>query len=233
MPGHPDGQSYALWRGTPLFASSSVAVSNGNPIIKSGLITNFASIRIRASTSPANGMTVNCQYFTDPTLIVPVGGYSWGVPTGMSLDVLAPALGNFVQVTVSTTTVAVFNIALAILGMNVGVSYPTYPFPTNDVESNSTSVAASSSLIVPLLFVMAGRCHFSFRDINSSTKLSFFVSVYNLDGTVGEPIIPNLAPQGQGFEDFTIDATPLCVNIANGDAAAAHNAGYFLSIDGR
>lgn len=232
MPGHPDGQSYAVWRGTPLFASASAPISNGNPIIVTGLITNFASIRIRASTSPANGMTINCQYFTDPTLTVPVGGYSWGVPNGMSLDVLAPALGNFVQVTVSTTTVAVFDIALAVLGMNVGVSAPTYPFANNDVSATTVSVAASSSVIVPLLFVMAGRAHFWWRDITSSGKLSFFINALALNGVPGVGITTNAAPVTQVSGDFTIDATPLCVNISNSDTVA-HSAGYFLSIDGR
>lgn len=232
MAGHPDDQSYANWRGAPIFASASTPVSNAAPIIKSATITNFASLRIRASAAGPNGMTVNVQYFTDVSLATPLGGNTWNVPDTMSLDVIDPALGDFVQVTISTPNVAAFNIALAIIPMNVGNAAPVYPYPINDVSQASVSIAASSTSVFILPFVAAGRGHYEFRDINTSTKLAFFIDQVKQDGTAGIPLVPQQAPVTQVSGDFVIDATPLCVAVTNGDTVA-HNAGFFLSVDGR
>src|SRR5712691_5421853 len=101
MPGYPDDQDYADWRG-PLTAAQQFTVTIATPVTISDNITNFGSLLIRC-TAPVGGVSVILQFFTDSTLATQVGSMSWTVSGGALLLSVVPALGNFYTIQLTTS----------------------------------------------------------------------------------------------------------------------------------
>src|SRR5258708_12409601 len=64
MLGHPDGQSYALWRGNALL-SAQETVTNIAPFALDAIVTNFASLMVHVQAAANNGGAVTAQFYDD------------------------------------------------------------------------------------------------------------------------------------------------------------------------
>src|SRR5258708_23031218 len=64
MLGHPDGQSYALWRGNALL-SAQETVTNIAPFALDAIVTNFASLMVHVQAAANNGGAVTAPFYDD------------------------------------------------------------------------------------------------------------------------------------------------------------------------
>src|SRR5258708_40166814 len=64
MLGHPDGQSYALWRGNALL-SAQETVTNIAPFALDAIVTNFASLMVHVQAAANNGGAGTAQFYDD------------------------------------------------------------------------------------------------------------------------------------------------------------------------
>jgi hypothetical protein len=126
MVGHPDFQDYAVWRGDPLITMFNVPFGAGQSFQQSGPVGAFPSFQIHAKFAQA-GCVITVTFYLDAALTEQLATYEWVPDANMSLDVILPAMGDYVTVTfgnplgVGTTgTVAAWPCALP-------TSKPVYP----------------------------------------------------------------------------------------------------------
>lgn len=233
MPGHPDGQNYAIWRGTIFLANVTQAISNAAPINVQGQVTNFASLAINIAGGTAGGVTATVTWFTDQTATQQTAIQSWIIPAGCQLGVIVPCLGNFVKIQITTPTAPVTTIAVAIYPDNTPVSAPSYVWENGQIGQLALSIPAGGSTIVLMPQVMSGRGHYYFVDGTSSTHLSAHVITVTQAGAISTRLASAFAPFTVFQGDFVVSGEPIGVLISNNDGAAAHLVDYALMLDGR
>lgn len=233
MPGHPDGQNYAIWRGPDFFASSAQHVDSATPIVAQGLVTSYASLVVNANSAITGGITVTADWYTDATFAIRTVRQQWDLPTLMNLDAILPCLGNFVQVVISTTSVAGGSIPASIYPTNTPVDAPRYVSTKNILGGNAVVVPAATTLEFTLPAIGAGKGHVYFEDVTASTKLTAKVATLKIDSTQDRPLVNIPNPVTSFQSDFNAPDLPVGIFIANGDGVAAHNCNYSLHIDGR
>src|SRR5258708_35289650 len=101
MLGHPDGQSYALWRGNALL-SAQETVTNIAPFALDAIVTNFASLMVHVQAAANNGGAVTAPVYDDaPHTKVP-GQFSWQL-WNCELKANVPILGHPLRFALTTT----------------------------------------------------------------------------------------------------------------------------------
>ena len=233
MPGHPDGQNYAIWRGPQFLASVSQGLNSVTPINASGQVTNFASLVLNVNGGSASGVTVTVSWFTDQTATLLLFNQVWNVPAGTQLSVIIPCVGNFVQVQITTPAVPIIHIAVSIYPTNTPVSAPRYFSVGNEVSGNFRSIAASTTVIASLPRIASGEGHFFLRDDVNSGKFNIAIGTLNLDGTFNIPMVTQDPLTTGFFGDLRCPDDPLGIFIQNLDGVAAHTLTYLFNVDGR
>jgi hypothetical protein len=231
--GHPDDQAYASWRGPDFAASSGFPLSNGNPFQTQGFITNFASFAIFCAPTNPGGATVVVNFYTDDTLTIPVGGFSWAVPNGTLLHNVIPGLGNFVVIHITTTDAAANTMQIAVYPTNTPVGAPSYSGPANYVQGFNVNVAASSTVTALLPYVAAGKGYIFLADRLSTAHLTGRIVTVRADGTSQARLVDWNTLTPFQSQEFVAPGQALRVEVDNTDGAASHQVNYFCSVDGR
>jgi hypothetical protein len=233
VPGHPDGQNYAIWRGPSFAASNAFSLSNSHPFTAQGQITNYASFVIYAAPTNPGGTTVTVNFYTDSTQTISLGGFSWTLPGNSLLHVTVPGLGNFCTVSITTSDVASATMFVAVYPTNTPVEAPSYAGPGNFVQGFNVNVPASSTITAVLPYVSEGKGYIFIADHNSTGHLTGRIVTTNAaGGSVARLIDWNTLSSFQA-QEFVCPATPIRLEVDNTDAAAAHTVNYFLAVDGR
>lgn len=233
MPGHPDGQNYAIWRGPDFFASQAVHIDSTHPVNASGQVTNYASLIITLQSLTTPGITVTVTWFTDQTQAIQIAQQNWIVPPGYFLDLITPCMGNFVTVKMVTTDAVGANCSVAVMPTNTTTPVTRYLGQGNHVTAGNLSIAANAVVLFPLVYVSAGKGHLFFQDIAASTKLEFILFYTDIAGVRSSDILRQDAPVGIFQADFNVADLPVGLRVQNTDAAAAHNVGFELIIEDR
>src|SRR5258707_2732851 len=100
MLGHPDGQSYALWRGNALL-SAQETVTNIAPFALDAIVTNFASLMVHVQAAANNGGAVTAQFYDDAAHTKVASQFSWQV-WYFDLPATVPLLGHHLAFTITT-----------------------------------------------------------------------------------------------------------------------------------
>jgi hypothetical protein len=231
--GHPDGQNYAIWRGPDFLASASFALSNANPFMAQGLITNFASLCINFAADLPAGATVVVQWFTDSTEAIPVGQVTWLVPNGYELHVIIPAIGSFVTVAITTTSVPAFNCPISVYPTNTSVGVTSYWAVGNFVQRSNVVIPAATTSQFNLPYIAEGNGYVYGIDPGATGHLQLSVRDYDQAGVLQGVIAQINTLAGPITQNFIAPAFAVAVTIQNTDGAVAHNCGFYLAIDGR
>jgi hypothetical protein len=231
--GHPDGQNYAIWRGPDFNAQATFMLSAATPFNAQGLITNFASLCINFAANVPLGGRVVVQWFTDATLAIPLGSMVWRVANGQSLNVIVPAVGNFVTVAITTTNVGAVGCPISVYPTNTSVGVTSYWSVGNFVQNPNVSIPASSVLKFQLPYVAEGSGYCMGIDPNATghlqLKINFADETFTFLGVIGQ--INTLA--GPVAIQFIANPNPIYVSIQNTDGAAAHACTFYCGVDGR
>lgn len=229
--GHPDGQDYAVWRSSPLIDQANFALSATNPLNAQGTITQFQSLAIYAKIIGGLGAIVEGAFYTDSTATHITFDFRWRVPAVSILQVGVPIMGNFVKLSITTTSAPALSLSAFVEAMNTPVPSPQYINVANKVEANSVSLAPNAQSDLPFPYIGAGRCHVFAQDIGSSGKLN--LSVWETDETGANLAqIDHVGAMGAQTElDFVMPAVPAHVLVTNTDGAASHNFNLFAAIE--
>jgi hypothetical protein len=229
---YPDWQSYANWRGEPLAANPAFALSSANPFSVSAFVTNYQALAVAVGPVGSAGATLTLTYYTDATLDIETFTESWNISSTQAIQMITPILGNYVVAGISTTTAVAHNTAISILPMNTPVPSTRYFAPQNLIQLTGGSLAASSSVIIPLPYIAEGPAWLSFRDRTASGELSVGVWGLNLTGTVNFRLAYYGNPQTEIYQYLIAPAFPLGVEITNSDTVL-HTYDYSFNVDGR
>lgn len=233
MPGHPDGQNYAIWRAPDFFANTAIHVDSTHPAVGQGIVTNYASVFLNVLPVTCPNIIVDLDWYVDSTLAIHIKNQRWRVPLGSELGIIAPAAGNYAIMTASTTSVAGGTCNISMFPTNTPAQSPRYPNTGNRVQQFNFSVALSSTHVDLLPQIMAGNGYIYAADRNSTGKLTArLVTVDEIGNSLARLISWNTLTAFQA-QQFTIDGQALRFEVDNTDAVAAHVVDYFVSVDGR
>lgn len=233
MPGHPDGQNYALWRGPNFIANPTFPLSNSNPCIVAGQVTNYSSLMFNLQCNVVGGVSIAIAYFTDQAMTNQVFAQGWVLPQNGVLNVILPIAGNYVQLTVTTPTVAATNTPISLYPTNTPTHKRSYLTTGNVIQGFNVSVPASSTITALLPFLAAGHGYVFISDRASSGHLTGRVVTVGQNGNAIARLIDYNTLVATQAQLFIAPEYMIRIEVDNSDAAAAHNVNYYLSADGR
>lgn len=228
MPGHPDGQSYALWRGNAILTAIET-VTIASPFAFDATVTNFASLMVHVQTAAGNGGDITAAFYDDAGHTKFAGQFSWQ-PWACDLQVTIPILGNFLHFTITTPNAGnqVFTCYLA--PSNVVVTRPVYTAGFNQVAAFGVSVGAGATVQLQFPDIAAGIVYLAVSFGDATAKLQFEVDELDHSGNGLDALIQ---PQTSQFPVYALTACgERCLNfkIINTDGAAAHTINYHVKI---
>ncbi len=233
MPGHPDGQNYAIWRGPNFIATGVAPLSSASPINAQGQVTNYASVMLNFAGAPVAGADVVVNFYTDSTLSRELTFFEWTVPPGADLHVLMPAIGNFVTLSIQTTNIAQQLCPVSMYPTNTPATRLEYPVVGNVNGNLNENIALNSSIIHTLPFIAAGKGHVHFSDVTASGKLSYQVVTLDHNGARDKILVSGNAPVTSVGTDFAAPDRALGISVNNADLAAVHAAEWSLHVDSK
>lgn len=233
MPGHPDGQNYAIWRGPDFLVNTALGVSASVPLHVAGQVTNYASIFLTVNPTTCPDIVVSVKWYTDSTLTVLIKSHSWKVPLQTELSCIIPALGNFVTLDATTVSVPGGTVQVSLLPTNTPADAIRYLSTGNRVQRFQLSVPASSTVTDTLPEVVAGNGYIYIADPNTTAHLTGRIVTLDETGASVTRLISWNTLTAFQAQQFTTDAEALRVEVDNTDAAAPHVVNYYVSVDGR
>lgn len=232
MPGHPDGQNYAIWRGTPLSQGNPYFLKASTGITAPAVVTNFESLLVFLSPVGPIPVTITITFYADQAFATPIGSLTWNLAKTQSITFFTPILGNFVKVFITTTDATGTNIAYSVQATNVPVTATRYVAEPNVIDVPLQSIAALTTVIFPLPNVGAGAGYWFVFDPNTTAKFSARVITLNPDGTEHGTIDRVSTVSNIYRQQFTCPDEPAGMLITNTDTVA-HNITMFMAVDMR
>jgi hypothetical protein len=214
--GHPDWQSYAQWRG-PNFANLNVtALAGTTATVGTFAISHFASVYLLVQNVTGGGQ-VNLRFGETSSTIVANNGPSWQVFQGSSLVVTAPALGNFVQVTIDAPGGNSFVGDVFIIPTNTPTGKVSYPTVGNLVNALNDTVNAGANKDRQLPQLAEGNAYVFFNPQGVSGKLSLLIHALNDTGGVDFTAWRADVVTGITTATFIAPPRPLLARVNNAD----------------
>src|SRR5216683_755926 len=207
MPGHPDGQSYALWRGNALL-SAQETVTNIAPFALDAIVTNFASLMVHVQAAANNGGAVTSQFYDDAAHTKFAGQFSWQL-WNCDLQATIPILGNYLHFTITTANAGNQVFTCYIAPFNVGVG-------------------AGATFTAQLPDIVAGLVYVSGFPADTSGKLQLEVDDLSAAGSGIAAIIPVQTFTVPFLMSTACGERVLALKIVNTDGAAAHSISYHV-----
>lgn len=233
MPGHPDYQNYANWRG-PLIASNTAwPLTQANPFTASAVVTNYASLCLDITTVNTQGANVNLTYYTDSAHTVAVGSQSWDISPNVELSVMVPVLGNFVILTITTVNPGAGNVSVLCFPTNTPVVSARYQHVGAHQHGTAVSVLALSTQQFVMPRIVEGPMTFFYRDRTTSNKLSFALFLANNDGSAGDRLYFDGPPATVQTVQLLGHNQPMLFQCNNTDTVTAHTFDFSWTVDGR
>lgn len=232
MVGHPDDQSYAIWRG-PLPRVGFFNVTAASPVITDIITTNYASLYMFVGPLTA-GVTVALGFYSDSTKVNLLILKSWVIRGGQSVSVIVPSLGNFAEMKVSTAQAGTINTQINIAPVNTPVLIDSYPDSGNIVNDPGNVAVASQVVDYFPPFVQEGEGQLMFAPTDALGKLNVAVNQINEGGTIDGIVYESLGPTVPvGPILYKTSRKPVKVTITNTDAGAAHGYAVWASLIGK
>lgn len=229
--GHPDWQSYASWRGSPIVSNSALGLPGGGQNLGITPIPHWSSLTIRASATNRN-VTIIATFYADAGGTFIVQQVAFTVPVGCLLSVNVPALGPFVQIIVNNLGAAGGSMGLFVEPSNLPTPRPAYIAQVigqplvwgsavvgagGNVQFNTTEVWAGQ--VVLFAGTSSGTAHHGLVNYWDQATLSFLnISAWNgpVDGQRVTRYLAAPASQIQvsGNNDDTVNRTLTLALIA-------------------
>lgn len=231
--GHPDWQAYANWRGPIIAAVAGFNLSAANPFHTEAVITNFATLFLNVGQPGAAGCQAKVTFYTDSTKTVTVTSSTWTLNTNCDLRCQIPALGNYMALDVTSSSVAAFPVTIFCLPSNLPVGSTRYTPALASVTGTAVSIPASGTRTDYLPHIAEGPVYAFMKDRVASGKLDFRVYLVNADATINDRLFAADGPITVITANLLGAKNGLATQIVNNDAVNAHTADFALIADGR
>jgi hypothetical protein len=233
VPGHPDYQNYANWRGPLIASNAAFALTAANPFNASAVVTNYASLCLDVTTVNTQGANVALTYFTDAGATVQVGSQSWDLMANVELSVMVPVLGNFVKLAITTVNPGAGNVSVVCFPTNTPVLSARYQHVGAHQHGTAVTVLASSTQQFVMPRIVEGPMTLFYRDRVVSNKLSFALFLANNDGSAGDRLYFDGPPATVQTVSLLGHNQPMLFQCNNTDAVTAHTFDFSWTVDGR
>lgn len=229
--GHPDWQSYANWRGT-LATVPATHYHTGSTVIGTFITTNYASVYVSADGTSGSGL-LTLQWYADEAATMPTEQVTFPVDGITAFNVLTPASGNAVRVSINNDLAPDVIFAFILLPMNIPVAKTVFHVDPWDTGELNRVVGASGSVTENITQIMGGLAHLYFDPQLGSGKMSFQLFSINEDGAQDLRLcnFTNLTVPSQQL--VVLPSRPLQVVIANSDAVNGHSISWALVTTGQ
>jgi hypothetical protein len=218
--GYPDNQLLSIWRGTPL-GQGTFTVTTVASLVVQGWVTNFASLALFANLQNGVGVTIRTQFYTDDTLAVALQTYVHVLSTvGVGVDVVLPAMGDYVVVTIFTGQAGNNPVIYSIEPTNTPVTKPTYQGSPNSIDALAASIGAGVSQVIQLPYVMEGNGQLFVQCGNAGTSFNMEADSILESGALSSNLARSTAITGSGNLTFLAPSSPVQMTIKNNGAAA-------------
>lgn len=227
--GYPDHQAYAQWRGEPLFGTG-FTVTNGAPLIVQNWVTNFESLAINVQFGVGTGVTLTVTFYTDSTLTVPCGFYTWVLSgSGVDLQVIVPCLGDWMFAELSTGQAGSQQGNMTLEPSNIPVDLPAYQQSGNYIAGHNVTINPGVTLVITLPFVVEGLGYFRVEDNTAGKQFDMTCNVLTEGGATLTTIDRQLGQTGgQKLTGLQIPALTTQILIKNDDVAAQTFTYFFM-----
>ncbi len=217
--GYPDYQDYPNWRGL-VYEQTNGEITSGAPLVVSEYVTNYASTYIFASAAGIHGITVQIDFYTDSTETYHVASWSYTVPSGSQAPILVPNLGNYIVVTVTTSSALATTITVVIAPSNSVTDYPVCPIPDSGLIVQNTIVDSSSAYTANKVLVLPGLGYLYFNPHGGAANFTCLVYEIDADGTILGTVAKVQAPSGPTETQFIAGTNALQLDITSTSATA-------------
>jgi hypothetical protein len=232
MPGHPDGQNYPLWQGTPA-SQGFFNVVNGTPVIVQWQTVNFNASYILVGPLTA-GVSVALAYFADAARTQMIILKAYVIRGGQSLTMITPALGPYAQLNVNTSQAGTISTQIVVVPVNTPVTADTYPDSGNLIANPTVALVASQVDDVFFPFVAEGEGSVMVIPSDALGKLNFAINEVNESGVIDGIAWQAIGPAAQvGPVLFKTGRKQCKLTITNTDAGGPHGCSYYAALIGK
>lgn len=229
--GFPDYQQYPQWRGS-WSSVASANVTSAAPVTFSQNVTAYASIVLIVNCTSGTGVTVKVQFFTDSTMAVALGQFTYVITNGYGLNVIIPASGNFVEVTISTGQSGTQVVSYAIQPTNIAPTVPSYPVPTDYLGAIGLNTAAGATTKLSLSQVCEGIGYSTCNPEAGGAHVTYTVVELGEDGNAKDYLARSVNPAGPVTMQFLAGKNPIQLWI-NNTGTSTHANDWSLGVQGR
>jgi hypothetical protein len=221
MSGHPDDQSYAVWRDTPAINETTAFVA-GDTAYPIKTTSHFASLHLHCHLNSGQASIKLVHVGTGPTELKSLS-YQWKITTLTGLVAIVPLLSTQWRLHVVVPAAQNANVDITATPTNVGVQDIAYPVVGNNIIVGTTSIPASGTDKNDLTHIQGGQAFVEVIPFDTSAKLKFFVVEQNDDGSTGSTVWENDGPTAIHTDFLMLPDTPCSLFVSNTDGAAAHS----------
>lgn len=230
MPGHPDGQNYPVWQGTPNFQAGAVVTSVA-PLVMDATVTNFASLHIRI-TNVTGAITATFTDYADQAKTKVAFSCFWIIVTNTVLDVTFPSVAGFAELVMTTGQAG--NQTADVLLQPTNVSEPKRVYTLGGFSQfvNFQNVAAGADFFDTMHFIMQGSGYLFLAPSDASGKLQFTLFDRSEAGAPQGTIYFNPGSAGViGPIPVMQDVFPVVLQVHNTDGVGGHTFSYRYQVN--
>lgn len=231
LSGHPDWQAYANWRGT-LVQTGFVNYAPGTTVIGGYVFTNYASVYISLIQQFGTGQLI-LTWYNDQAQTFVTESIPLNLAGNTIINVLMPADGNLLSVSVNNTGAGNLNFNLNILPMNIAVGKPVFHVNPNIVAQTNFTVGINTFVNVAIANMFAGMTYLYFDPQDGANKLTFRIYTIDLNGAQNQRICNFSALAAPSHQLIVMPSTPCIAQIINSDVAATHTYSWALTATGQ
>lgn len=232
--GYPDWQAFPNSSGPPFAAQTAFPLSATNPFSAAGFITNYPSLRLRIRVSGSTqGCAVTLSYFTDASQTLALGSYSWTLGPAQTLAALAPNLGAYAVLSVTSSDPTVRNTIIEAIPFVLAPYAVRYLGVGNECSLLNVTVAISGTTSVRLPQVAEGPGYLMVQPQDTLGKLVIQVWELGQDGSQVVKVAELSGLTGPAYAAIYGSSSGLQLTVNNTDAGATHALYARLCVDGR
>lgn len=225
--GYPDWQRYGNQQRI-LTAGQALVPAFGSKIVFDGSVSNFGSVRIYVAP-----VTEGVQVSVVQTAHLGAGSLSFSnnydMRAGDNSDIIIPALGDELIVTVNNPTGTDTQADAAVMGVNLASGSGLSVFKGPLGFADSVSLAANSNLVVPITQHWLGQAQFALQVFGGAAD--FEVVIYGVD--YSGAVVSRLYDQAGFTSDLLIPLSlvnePIAIQFFNRNGASARTYSWRLA----
>lgn len=202
--------------------------ANSNTVIYSGVTQNFNAIYLSASSVSGGGI-IQVQWYADTALSSPTLVQDFVLTALNSLDVILPALGNGVIVSL-TTFASILQGTIAVFQVNSSLGKAGYVAGGMSTGELSTVLNANSTSVFNVGPIVSGPASLFLDPGAGGSSVVIQVFTLSASGAAGLALEQFTGANGAQVMNFNMPASPISIHVINQSATTAFTISWTLTV---